>query len=349
MGVPTFYRWLVTRYPKIAKAVYETRDSDVYSRRTKYDENGEYFKVHDLNDYVNNTDELHCSDNINGYFDNMYLDMNGIIHLCSHSDNSKRAKSNEEIFLNVFLYVERLFDIIEPKKLLYMAIDGVAPKAKMNQQRSRRFKSISCSEIEKRAYLELKERFIAENKMVPEETTYWDSNVITPGTEFMHELSIALKYFIEHKITNDEKWKNVVVIFSDSNVCGEGEHKIFNFIKSQRAQPGYDPNTRHVIHGMDADLIMLSLASHEPYFYILREIIDLDPKSEEKEKTKKKEYVGMLKSYDDLHFCTRYAKKEKKLFNKYNDPNYANVTISKNCVTLIMNIGMNCKFSIYPY
>lgn len=330
MGVPTFYRWLVTRYPKIAKAVYETRDSDVYSRRTKYDENGEYFKVHDLNDYVNNTDELHCSDNINGYFDNMYLDMNGIIHLCSHSDNSKRAKSNEEIFLNVFLYVERLFDIIEPKKLLYMAIDGVAPKAKMNQQRSRRFKSISCSEIEKRAYLELKERFIAENKMVPEETTYWDSNVITPGTEFMHELSIALKYFIEHKITNDEKWKNVVVIFSDSNVCGEGEHKIFNFIKSQRAQPGYDPNTRHVIHGMDADLIMLSLASHEPYFYILREIIDLDPKSEEKEKTKKKEYVGMLKSYDDLHFCTRYAKKEKKLFNKYNDPNYANVTISKN-------------------
>lgn len=187
-----------------------------------------------------------------------------------------------------FLYVERLFDIIEPKKLLYMAIDGVAPKAKMNQQRSRRFKSISCSEIEKRAYLELKERFIAENKMVPEETTYWDSNVITPGTEFMHELSIALKYFIEHKITNDEKWKNVVVIFSDSNVCGEGEHKIFNFIKSQRAQPGYDPNTRHVIHGMDADLIMLSLASHEPYFYILREIIDLDPKSEEKEKTKKK-------------------------------------------------------------
>ncbi|SOV14061.1 exoribonuclease, putative [Plasmodium sp. gorilla clade G2] len=330
MGVPTFYRWLVTRYPKIAKAVYETRDSDVYSRRTKFDENGEYFKVHDLNDYVNNTDELHCSDNINGYFDNMYLDMNGIIHLCSHSDNSKRAKSNEEIFLNVFLYVERLFDIVEPKKLLYMAIDGVAPKAKMNQQRSRRFKSISCSEIEKRAYLELKERFIAENKMVPEETTYWDSNVITPGTEFMHELSVALKYFIEHKITNDEKWKNVVVIFSDSNVCGEGEHKIFNFIKSQRAQPGYDPNTRHIIHGMDADLIMLSLASHEPYFYILREIIDLDPKSDEKEKPKKKDYVGMLKSYDDLHFCTRYVKTEKKLYNKYNDPNYANVTISKN-------------------
>ncbi|CRG99304.1 exoribonuclease, putative [Plasmodium relictum] len=326
MGVPTFYRWLVTRYPKIVKSVYESRDSDVYLRRTKIEQDGEFFKVHDLGDYVNNTDELHCSDNINGYFDNLYLDMNGIIHLCSHSDNSKRAKSNEEIFLNVFLYVERLFDVIEPRNLLYMAIDGVAPKAKMNQQRSRRFKSILCSEIEKKAYMELKEKFVSENRMVPEESSYWDSNVITPGTQFMHELSIALKYFIEHKITNDEKWKKIVVIFSDSNVCGEGEHKIFNFIKSQRAQKGYDPNTRHVIHGMDADLIMLSLASHEPYFYILREIIDLDPKGEEKEK--KKEYVGMLKNKEDAYFCSQFMNPIKKTCNKYNDPNYANVNIS---------------------
>ncbi|CRG96642.1 exoribonuclease, putative [Plasmodium gallinaceum] len=325
MGVPTFYRWLITRYPKIVKSVYESRDSDVYLRRTKIEENGEFFKVHDLGDYVNNTDESHCSDNINGYYDNLYLDMNGIIHLCSHNNNNKSAKSNEEIFLNVFLYVERLFDIIEPKNLLYMAIDGVAPKAKMNQQRSRRFKSILCSEIERKAYIELKEKFIAENRMVPEESSYWDSNVITPGTQFMHELSIALKYFIEHKITNDEKWKKIAVIFSDSNVCGEGEHKIFNFIKSQRAQKGYDPNTRHVIHGMDADLIMLSLASHEPYFYILREIIDLDPKGEEKEK--KKEYVGMIKNKEDAYFCSKIINPIKNTHNKYNDPNYANVNL----------------------
>ncbi|GAW80159.1 exoribonuclease [Plasmodium gonderi] len=333
MGVPTFYRWLVTRYPKIAKATYETRDSDVYARRTKIkdghakDRDGNnIFRVPDLSDYVNNTDETHCSDNINGYFDNLYLDMNGIIHLCSHSDNSKRAKSNEEIFLNIFLYIERLFDIIEPKKLLYMAIDGVAPKAKMNQQRSRRFKSILCSEIERNAYIELREKFLAENRVVPDEYTYWDSNIITPGTQFMYELSVALKYFVEHKITNDDKWKNIIVIFSDANVCGEGEHKIFNFIKSQRAQPGYDPNIRHVIHGMDADLIMLSLASHEPYFYILREIIVLDSKGEEK--TQKNEFIGMLKSKEDLPLCTTYTNKKKKNNNKYNDPNYANINKS---------------------
>ncbi|SBS84935.1 exoribonuclease, putative [Plasmodium ovale curtisi] len=328
MGVPTFYRWLVTRYPKVAKAVYETRDSDVYARRVRIEENGDFFKVHDLSSYVNNTDEKHCSDNVNGYYDNLYLDMNGIIHLCSHGDSCKQAKSDEEIFINIFLYVERLFDIIEPKKLLYMAIDGVAPKAKMNQQRSRRFKSILCSEIEKRAYIELREKFLAENRMVPEEIDYWDSNIITPGTQFMHDLSVALKYFIEHKITNDEKWKKIVVIFSDANVCGEGEHKIYNFIKSQRAQKGFDPNTRHIIHGMDADLIMLSLASHEPYFYILREIIQLETKEDDKPPPKI-EYVGILKSKEDLHFCRKVQERRKNVYNKYNDPNYANVSIKK--------------------
>lgn len=93
----------------------------------------------------------------------------------------------------------------------------------------------------------------------------------------MHRLSVALKHYILERTNSDVHWEGVSVVFNDAFVPGEGEHKILDFIRSQRAQPDFNPNTSHCIYGADADLIMLGLATHEAQFYILRECV-LSPK-----------------------------------------------------------------------
>lgn len=176
--------------------------------------------------------------------------------------------------VEVFRYTERVVNMARPRKVLIMAIDGVAPRAKMNQQRSRRFRAAQEAAEKEQERLESIRLFEAMGHPVSEETKNkksWDSNAITPGTPFMDLLSASLKYWVAEKLNNDPGWKDLKVIISDASVPGEGEHKIVDWIRRQRTFPDWDPNTKHAIYGLDADLIMLALATHEPNFYVLRE------------------------------------------------------------------------------
>ncbi|ETO14496.1 hypothetical protein RFI_22856 [Reticulomyxa filosa] len=191
----------------------------------------------------------------------MYLDMNGIFHNCSHGVNAGKNSTHAEIFLSIMKYIAYLVRLVKPKKLLYLAVDGVAPRAKQNQQRKRRFVAARGQEAEKKGGQNVSSSF--------------DSSAITPGTHFMEELNKHLTLFIRKQMAEDGLWKNLTVIYSSHLVPGEGEHKIMSYIRHIKMQPpeAYDSNTRHCIYGLDADLIILSLVSHELHFALLREEI----------------------------------------------------------------------------
>uniref|UniRef100_A0A0K0DTB2 5'-3' exoribonuclease n=1 Tax=Strongyloides stercoralis TaxID=6248 RepID=A0A0K0DTB2_STRER len=254
MGVPAFFRWLSRKYPTIVGDVVEEECPIIDGVRIPID----------------------CTKpNLNFQeFDNLYLDMNGIIHPCSHPEDRPAPETEDDIFVLIFEYIDRLMAIIRPRKLLYMAIDGVAPRAKMNQQRSRRFRSAKESADKKKEIQAVKDKLMAQGIPViqrKKEVNWFDGNCITPGTPFMERLAKALKYYIAFKIKNDPAWSKIHVILSDASVPGEGEHKIMDFIRKQRASSGHDPNTAHCLCGADADLIMLGLATHEANFTIIRE------------------------------------------------------------------------------
>lgn len=193
-------------------------------------------------------------------YDNLYIDMNGLIHPCSHPEDREAPLTEADMYLNVTKYIDRLFSAIRPRRLLFLAIDGVAPRAKMNQQRARRFRA--AQEAAERA--ETMQEVILEMESLgltppPSNGSTWDSNVITPGTEFMDRLSLYIKFYILDRMNRNPAWRKIKVILSDASEPGEGEHKIMKFIRSQRSQPGYDPNQKHILHGLGMKINLIAL------------------------------------------------------------------------------------------
>lgn len=200
--------------------------------------------------------------------DNLYLDMNGIIHNCSHGNDGVLygAMDAQIVLERVCAEVDRLVSqIVRPLQLVYIAVDGVAPRAKLNQQRSRRF----------RAARELKNKIELEGGVGE---SFFDSNCITPGTEFMQVMAEGLAAFAREAVIVRPAWNNLKVIFSGSDVPGEGEHKLVSFIRDEKAAGRMVPNTRHCIYGADADMMMLSIATHEKFVIVLREVVTFQNK-----------------------------------------------------------------------
>lgn len=127
------------------------------------------------------------------------------------------------------------------------------------------------------------------------------------GTEFMAKLTKQLKYFINKKMSEDVDWQGVEIVLSGHEVPGEGEHKIMEYIRLAKAQPGHDPNIRHCLYGLDADLIMLGLLSHDPHFCLLREEVTFGRQNQKKSKELEHQkfflmHLCIVREYLELEF-----------------------------------------------
>jgi len=224
MGVPGFFAWLLKNYKKSILTV-ETQEVDY-----------------------------------------LFLDFNGLIHpVCfrvidenKDCKDCKNLKTLENLMIEKILeYLDFIVNYVNPKKCLYIAIDGVCPLTKMKHQRHRRYKSVYDHEV------------ITKLKQQHEVPIYnfWTNASITPGTKFMLKLTEALK----SHITSHLKQKVKKIIFSTAQTPGEGEHKIMNFIKRSK----FSEKISLCVYGLDADLIFLSLATNRPNIFLLREYKEL--------------------------------------------------------------------------
>lgn len=204
--------------------------------------------------------------NVPRFVSSFSLDMNGIIHnraqfvyaYGEYTDPVRRKfveqadpKMLEAEFHNaISVKLQEILAQVQPVETFVMAIDGVAPQAKISQQRQRRFK----------------------NTLTQEGKVVFDSNCISPGTDFM----IRLDNFLQRWIVAYQATLPPKVIYSSHMVPGEGEHKIMELMRS--GEIGGEGS--HVLYGMDADLIMLSMLAPLNNISLMREdirdVIDID-------------------------------------------------------------------------
>ena len=170
---------------------------------------------------------------------NLYLDCNSLIYDGVRDIAEGKDIDFENILIeNVCKKLIYYINLIGPSERVFIAFDGVAPVAKLNQQRNRRFKSHF-------------QRSIME-ELTGKVQTGWDTVAITPGTAFMENLGKR----IQKRFSNPAEFGLKVLIVSSSEQPGEGEHKIYSYIRENSI---YHQKTSTVIYGLDADLIMLTL------------------------------------------------------------------------------------------
>ena len=222
MGIPSYFAHVLKKYPRVIKRI----------------------------------SELPC-------INNLYLDCNGMIYDVVRQmqySPDKQAEYEAELLQRICESIDACIEILRPTNRVFIAFDGVAPVAKLNQQRERRYKSwyLSVMETQRRRDITAQNQKNGVKGRIEPPKPAWNTSAITPGTNFMNMLHTKL---LEYFDASDPDALNArygaTIIISSSKEPGEGEHKLFEYIREHAAQHAAETT---VIYGLDADLIMLCMS-----------------------------------------------------------------------------------------
>jgi 5'-3' exonuclease len=224
MGVPALFSLIVRKYGNIIKPLETSSVSTIKTSKTEKASK----------------------------YDNLYLDSNSVVYDCVHRLGETIT---DELLINaVCKQIHHYINQVKPSQCVFITFDGVAPVAKLENQRNRRYKT------------EFTNKILAKSNIVKKS---WDTTAITPGTPFMKKLDKGIhKYFDVKNVKKQFGVENIMI--STSVEHGEGEHKIFQYIRDNQEKHSKETV---VVYGLDADLIMLSINHLRfcPNIYLYRE------------------------------------------------------------------------------
>ena len=215
-----------------------------------------------IKNYSNIIRQFRHIPNVNGVrFQYLLMDCNSIIYDEFRKMEEIRNDApyivkdlENSLIRNVIKKISEYITYISPTKLVYIAFDGVAPLAKMEQQRTRRYKSSVLSKI----------NGVVSKKSVVNKS--WSTSNITPGTDFMKNLTKQIRKSFKGL---DKHYKVKQIIVSGTDECGEGEHKMFKCLRQSKITS----DETVAVYGLDSDLIMLSVfhCKYAKNIFIFRE------------------------------------------------------------------------------
>ena len=227
MGIPSYFAHVLKKYPRVIKRLAE----------------------------------LPC-------INNLYLDCNGMVYDVVRQMQytpENPAAYEAEMLQRICESIDACIAILRPTSSVFIAFDGVAPVAKLNQQRERRYKSWYLGEMEaqrRRDHNKITQKGGQKGGRVEPPKPVWNTSSITPGTKFMNALhdKLAEYYDTANPSALNARYNlsgGAGIIVSSSKEPGEGEHKLFEYIRDHAAEHA---NMTTIIYGLDADLIMLCMS-----------------------------------------------------------------------------------------